>query len=226
MELKLTDISRSLDLPLSTLSRWIRQGRIPVQRKGDNAVFDASVLKKWAAKHHLSFSFERDGDREATHTRPESLLSAMQRGQVFYDVPGDDIAAVLDAAVSVVPGLSGDMRQELYRRLMEREALTSTGIGKGVAIPHPRSPVIDETDDAAITTCFLKQPVEFSAIDDKPVFILFVLMSPSVKTHLQLLSRLAFCVRHATFVDFLKTCPDPDDLLAKIAEFEARLEAQ
>jgi len=224
MELKLTEISRSLELPITTLNRWIRQGRIPVQKNGENAVFDVPVLKKWAAKHHLCFSLDREGECGKPDIQKESLLSAMQRGQVFYDISGDDVGSVLESAVGVIPGLSGETRQELYRRLMDREELTSTGIGKGVAIPHPRSPVIDETDAASITTCFLKKSVGFRAVDDKAVFILFILMSPTVKTHLYLLSRLAFCLRHEPFVDFLSTRPEPAPLFDKIAEFETRLD--
>jgi len=224
VELKLTDISKCLDLPITTLNRWIRQGRIPVQKKGETAVFNEGALKKWAAQHHLCFSLEREGECRVSEVSPDSLLSAMQRGQVFYDVSGVDVGSVLKSGVEVIPGLSDETRRVLYRRLVDREELTSTGIGKGVAIPHPRSPVIKETDDAFITTCFLKTPAEFDAVDDKPVFVLFILMSPSVKIHLHLLSRLAFCVRHDAFVEFLAGRPKPDLLFAKIADFETRLD--
>jgi len=224
MELKLTEIAKSLDLPLSTLNRWIRQGRIPVQRSGDNGIFKEAVLQKWASRHHLRFSLNRERTSTRIDIRSETLISAMQRGQVFYGIPGNDVETVLNSAVGVIPGLSPDIRQELHRRLMDRERLTSTGIGNGVAIPHPRSPIMDETADAVITTCFLEHAIDFGAVDDKPVFILFILMSPSVKIHLHLLSRLAFCVRDRGFVDFLRTLPEPGDLFTKIAEFESRLE--
>ncbi|MCP3950984.1 MAG: helix-turn-helix domain-containing protein, partial [Desulfobacterales bacterium] len=49
MKLNINEIARCLDLPVSTLDRWIRQGRIPVQKSGPNWSFDAQVLKKWAA---------------------------------------------------------------------------------------------------------------------------------------------------------------------------------
>ena len=224
MQRKLTEIAHGLDLPLSTLNRWIRQGRIPVQKSGDNGSFDETVLKEWASRHNLCFSPDRDRACSRIAPRPETLSSAMRNGRVFRNITGDHVEAVLSAAAGVIPGLSEQTRRELYDRLLERERLTSTGIGKGVAIPHPRTPIIRETETAAITTCFLEHPIEFGAVDDQPVFILFVLLSPSVKVHLHLLSRLAFCVRDDAFVDFLRTIPQPDDLLMKIAEFEKRLE--
>ena len=75
-----------------------------------------------------------------------------------------------------------------------------------------------------MTTCFLETPIEFAALDGKPVFILFILLCPSVKSHLHLLSRLAFCIRDDSFVDFLKTYPSTDKLLLKIAGFEKQLD--
>ena len=224
MQRKLTKIAHGLDLPLSTLNRWIRQGRIPVQKSGDCGSFDKAVLDKWALRHDLCFAPDRDKTGPRIDRQPETLSSAICSGRVFRDITGHNIESVLSAATRVVPGLSEPTRRTLYDRLLERERLTSTGIGKGVAIPHPRTPIIRETEKAVITTCFLDHPVEFDAVDDKPVFILFVLLSPSVKVHLHLLSRLAFCVRDDAFVDFLRTVPPTEDLLMKIAEFENSLE--
>jgi PTS system nitrogen regulatory IIA component len=93
-----------------------------------------------------------------------------------------------------------------------------------VAIPHPRSPLEDAYEKAAITTFFLTEPVDYGAVDDRPVFVMFLILSPDVKTHLHLLSRLAFCLRNDAFVTFLKSKPDPGKLLEKVEEFENHLE--
>jgi PTS system nitrogen regulatory IIA component len=79
-------------------------------------------------------------------------------------------------------------------------------------------------DKALILTCFLEKPIDFAAIDDQPVFVMFVLISPTIKIHLHLLSRLSFCVRDHAFVEFLKTHPDSDAFFLKIAEFERQLD--
>ena len=111
-----------------------------------------------------------------------------------------------------------------YEQLLEREHLTSTGIGKGVAIPHPHDPLAEVTEKPLITTCFLEKPIDFNAIDDQPVFVLFILISPTIKIHLHLLSRLSFCVRDNAFVEFLKRSPDSDTFFLKITEFEKQLD--
>lgn len=216
--------AQSLDLPLNTLDRWVRQGRIPIHPSGSGVEFRESVLRKWAASHHLSFK-PPQAEQEKSEEQPlDNLLPAMQQGGVFHGIQADGCDSALRSAVRFVPGISEHAREKLYTRLLEREALTSTGIGRGIAIPHPRTPLSDELSAPSISTCFLERPVDFDAVDDKPVFVMFILLSTSVKVHLHLLSRLSFGVRSKTFVDFLKTCPSSADLFSRVAEFEARLD--
>jgi PTS system nitrogen regulatory IIA component len=191
-------------------------------------MFNESVLEKWAAAHHLSFRLpdEKSGNKKAPAppANAEVLLGAMRRGGVFYDVEGTDADSVLEAAAMRLPNFSEETKKRLFGRLREREHLMSTGIGKGVAIPHPRTPLEEMGDASLLATFFLKNAVDFSSIDDKPVFVLFILLSPTTKEHLNLLSRLAFCVRDNEFVSFLKTAPDSEQLFAKIALFEQQLD--
>ena len=224
MKLTIHEIAQSLYLPMSTVRRWIRQGRIPIHKSGSGYVFNEAILKKWAEAHHLTFSPPRKTVDHKQALKIENLLSAMKRGGVFHGIKGDDVAKVLKAAVNVIPDMTDNTKENLYERLIERENLTSTGIGKGVAIPHPHRPASGDEYKPVITTCFLEKPIDFSAIDDKPVFVMFILLCPTVKDHLYLLSRLAFCVRDDLFVEFLRTSPSPDDFFLKIIEFEKQLD--
>ncbi|MBX3705105.1 MAG: PTS sugar transporter subunit IIA [Pseudomonadales bacterium] len=91
-----------------------------------------------------------------------------------------------DLIAAHVPELSA---RALFDGLMTRERLGSTGLGEGVAIPHCRMPC------PAITGALLKlaQPVEFDALDDQPVDLIFVLVVPPEETsaHLETLAALA-----------------------------------
>ena len=91
-----------------------------------------------------------------------------------------------DLIAAQVPELSA---RALFDGLMTRERLGSTGLGEGVAIPHCRMPC------RAITGALLKlvQPVEFDALDDQPVDLIFVLVVPPEETsaHLETLAALA-----------------------------------
>lgn len=79
---------------------------------------------------------------------------------------------------------------DIFDRLIAREKLGSTGIGEGIAIPHSR---LRECQDTIGALFVLQEPVDFDAIDRKPVDIVFVLLVPEEATeqHLQTLKMLA-----------------------------------
>lgn len=223
MTLKLDDVARSLDVSSSTVERWIRQGRVPIRREGRVCHFDKSVMDRWARSHSLCFrppesrTAEKGADGESV-----TLTAALSAGGVFHDCAGGTVPEALREAVARLPALSAAQQETLYEKLMERESLASTGIGKGVAIPHPRQPLPDFPESPLIATCFLNRPVDFKAVDHRPVFVMFLLLSPTVQQHLHLLSRLSFCLRDPGFIDFLQTRPDGEQLLEQAGGFEAR----
>jgi PTS system nitrogen regulatory IIA component len=223
MKLTINEVAQSLRLPISTVERWIRQGRIPIQKSGNSYLFNESTLEKWAAMYKLQFSLPEKVNTALQQTRMENLLPAMKRGGILYDVKGDDVETVLKNAVENIHYLSSSIKEILYPSLLEREHLTSTGIGKGVAIPHPHNPLKDMIKNSLISTCFLDNPVDFKAVDGRPVFVMFILLSASTKIHLHLLSRLSFCIRENAFLEFLKTIPDSTGFFSNIVDFENRL---
>jgi PTS system nitrogen regulatory IIA component len=223
MQLDISEISKCLGVPESTVHRWIRQGRLPVRRVGEEFSFSQAALERWARQRNLSF-FPPSGDTTPQQTpQLENLQTVMRRGGIVYDLEAADVPSALRAASDSIPDMEAAEREDLYQRLLAREQLASTGIGKGVAIPHPRNPAGNDTARSLITTCFMKKPVDFKAVDHLPVFVMFVLLSPSVKAHLHLLSRLTYCVRDDAFVAFLKTKPAPTDFFEHIARLEKQL---
>ena len=223
MKLTINEVAQCLRLPVSTVERWIRQGRIPIQKTGNNYLFNESILKKWAEMYKLPFSLPEKVNTAPHQARMEDLLPAMKRGGILYDIKGDDVETVLKNAVENIHYLSRSIKDILYLSLLEREHMTSTGVGKGVAIPHPHDPLRDMIKNSLISTCFLDKPIDFKAVDGKPVFVMFILLSASTKIHLHLLSRLSFCIRETAFVELLKTTPDSTAFFSKIVDFENRL---
>jgi mannitol/fructose-specific phosphotransferase system IIA component (Ntr-type) len=95
----------------------------------------------------------------------------------------------------------------LVKRLAEREAIGSTGLGNSVAVPHVKS------DDVARTTLVLarcRTGLEWQAIDGRPVQVLFLLVSPAAEpeNHLQCLRWIAGLARNADFRRFLLDARD------------------
>lgn len=224
MKLNLLQVAHALDSPTKTIERWIRQGRIPIKRNGTEYIFQAEALEKWAAQCKLPFVLPAGCRPDPPSKNVGSLVRAMRRGKIFHFDDCSDIQFALALAVTHIPGLSPDGQNELFHLLLEREKLASTGIGKGVAIPHPRTPLKLSFKHPLITTCFLKRPINYNAIDGKPVFVLFILLSSSVKDHLNLISRLSFCLRDSRFISFLRQKPSAEFIFQKIAVLERALD--
>jgi len=100
--------------------------------------------------------------------------------------------------------------------LLKREELGSTGTGGGIAIPHARIPGLDRP--FGILVC-LKEPIDFDAIDDQPVDLLFMLLLPvaSNKEQLNALASVARTLRNAESVDGLRRARDSADLFRVMA---------
>ncbi len=115
---------------------------------------------------------------------------------------------IADFLASTVPEINAD---DLFEHLTQREQLGSTGIGNGIAIPHCRCSNVSETTGALIT---LQDPIEFDAIDQHPVDIIFVLLVPKEANdaHLKTLSSLAQRLDQTTFRNQLRKAEDNTSL--------------
>ena len=99
----------------------------------------------------------------------------------------------------------------IFSALMAREQLGSTGLGNGIAIPHCRVGACNKIIGALVT---LKEPIDFDAIDGKPVDILFVLIVPTTEheDHIKVLAGLAELFNEEDFCYTLRHTHDNDDL--------------
>jgi len=100
-------------------------------------------------------------------------------------------------------------------------SLTSTGIGGGIAVPHPRDPLVVRVKEPVVLVSFLEDPVDFRAVDGAPVRVLFTILSPSVRVHLQILSRLSYALHDRALLKLLKKLCAPEALLARLGELES-----
>ncbi|RLB84516.1 MAG: excisionase, partial [Deltaproteobacteria bacterium] len=212
--------SKHLGVEQNTIERWIRQGKLPVSQRGAVYRFPSRDLKKWAAKHNISLNLEKQSLPEKETDPLISLSNAVQNGGLYFDVPGDDVRSVLTASLERISKVSKDFKTDLLDRLIEREKALSTGIGNGIAIPHPRVP-LGYLNDPLVAICFLETPVAYQAMDQQPVEVLFLILCPDLKFHLHLLSSLSFCLRDKSFTQFLKSRPDPKALIQKIGILQA-----
>jgi PTS system nitrogen regulatory IIA component len=124
------------------------------------------------------------------------------------------LAAVAGKLVGVDPKL-------VVERLGDRERLGSTGFGGGVAIPHGK---IDGLDKVVGVFARLAQPIDFNAIDDMPVDLVFLLLSPpdAGVEHLKALARVSRRLRDRAFVAKLRGAGSEDALYALFTTGDTR----
>ncbi len=105
---------------------------------------------------------------------------------------------------------------DIFNNLVSRERLGSTGIGEGIAIPHCRLEGLDRVIGVLMT---LAEPVDFDAIDNQPVDLVFALVVPKEATseHLELLSQLAEKFNESRFCEQLRQCQDANTLYQAMA---------
>lgn len=119
---------------------------------------------------------------------------------------------VLEQLAQLFSGAVEDLSEDtLFQSLIGRERLGSTGIGEGIAIPHCRFPTGGETLCACIT---LEEPVDFDAIDNAPVDIIFAMLVPedANSEHLATLASLAEKLQKPEFVKGLRNATSDTQL--------------
>jgi nitrogen PTS system EIIA component len=199
MNLTVRDAARILNVSEKSVYRWIKQEIIPVYQINEQYRFNRAELLEWATSRKINVSPEIFAEPEGVDSPPPNLSEALAAGGIYYRMGGTDKASVLQAVVDVMKLPEEVDRKFLYQVLLAREALGSTGIGDGIAIPHVRNPIVLHVVRPMVTLCFLERPVEFGALDGQVVSTLFTLISPTVRAHLHLLSRLGFALRDPEF---------------------------
>ncbi len=222
MNLQVRDAARLLNVTEKTIYRWIKQGSIPAYRLSEQYRFNRAELLEWATSRRISISPEIFKEEESESLSLPDFTEALRNGGIHYRIGGDDKAAVLHQIVETLRLPAEVDREFLYEVLLAREALGSTAIGDGIAIPHVRNPVILHLERPIITLCFLERPVDFGALDGQPVGTLFTLTCPTVRAHLHLLSRLSFVLRDRAFKDAVLHQAARDELLRAAEQAESR----
>jgi nitrogen PTS system EIIA component len=223
MQLRVRDVARILKVSEKIVYQWVKTGGLANQRVSGQLRFNRTELLEWATSRGLGVSAELFSESDPDTAPLPPLADAIETGGIFRDLGGTDKESVLRLLVERMPLPAGVDRQLLFSILLAREALGSTAVGDGIAIPHVRNPIVLHVSEPLITLCFLKTPIDFGALDRKPVDVLFSMVSPSVRVHLHLLSRLGFMLRDTTFKRLLERRAEGDEILAAVRELEKRL---
>ncbi|MDR1931112.1 MAG: PTS sugar transporter subunit IIA [Treponema sp.] len=117
-----------------------------------------------------------------------------------------------------------DIREEILEAVRDRERKMSTGIQKGIAIPHGKTNAVDRVRGILGIS---KRGIDYDALDGQPVYLLFMVVAPQTDTekHLRVLKRLAELLQNPQFFTDLAAQNDPSSASAVIKKYENILAA-
>lgn len=223
MNLSIRDVASLLGVSEETVFDWARANEIPHSKINDQYRFDKLELLDWATTRRMQVDptllMEADG------VMP-SLCDSLEAGGIFHDVGGGDMLGVFQNMVKLLRLPDHVDREYLLQILLAREASGTTAVGDGIAVPHTRSPIVLRIGRPTVTLCFLKEPVDFNAPDNKPVHTLFTIVGATVRTHLHLLSRIAWCLHDKELRGLINEQADAGRLMEGFRRLEASIAAK
>jgi PTS system nitrogen regulatory IIA component len=119
-----------------------------------------------------------------------NITNLLKPDCILVDVTASNKRELLEKIAEQGAICSGLHQKEIFDALLQRERLGTTGTGDGVAIPHSRFPNLKQIYGVFVR---LSQPVDFEAVDEKPVDLIFTLLAPETAgaDHLHALSQVA-----------------------------------
>ncbi len=233
MQLGVREVARLFDVVEKTVYRWVQEDALPAYVVEGQHRFHRTEVLEWATARDLTPSPELFAEDAAAPAA--SIALALERGGVHHDVPAPDRETALAAIVARLPIGDAD-RTLVHDVLSTRPGFGETRFGAGIAIPHVRHPIALDVPEALLVLCLFATPL---AVDPDPAGAtsaghgqplgpsagglrsMFLLITPSVRTHLAMVSRLTF-VAHADSVRMaLDHRASAADIISAIAHVEA-----
>jgi PTS system nitrogen regulatory IIA component len=205
MDLRLKDIVKLLNVPEKKIHQWIKEKNMPAHKIKSQYYFNKAEISEWLLQNDIAVS--SNILNLGLTSNPVSILELINKGGIYYDIIGSSIKDIINNIADTIRIPAGTTKENVKESLLQREEMMTTAVGYGIAFPHPRNPIISDVDDESVSLCFLKNAIDYSALDGKPVNVLFVIISSNSKRHLEILSKLSFLCRQEDFVKMLNHRP-------------------
>ncbi len=151
-----------------------------------------------------------------------ALADLLQQDAIIPALKVNSKKQLLQELAAKASKLLGLPERDIFEVILQRERLGSTGVGNGIAIPHGKM-----SNLAAITGVFarLENPIDFEALDDQPVDLVFLLLAPegAGADHLKALSRIARVLRDQDLVNKLRATDSASAIYAFLNQEEATI---
>ena len=137
---------------------------------------------------------------------------------VYYDVPGKLPKEALRSFLALIPARCD--KDKLLQAILEREDLMPTAMGNGIALPHPRNPLVEKEEDQFAAIAFPENHMDWGALDAIPVHTIILVVSASAKSHLFTLQRISFFCHDENFLSLIRLRAPAEDIISYIEKTE------
>lgn len=223
MILTLKELAEYLRVNERTILRMLKTGKIQGAKIGGQWRFNGSQIDR-VFFPSAPIDEEEEDLPTSILARPHlgiPLSRMMHEDRIILDLEGETveeaIASLTDPRFFL--GLVLDV-PDLRERCLAREKVLSTGIGNGIAIPHPRDPIPSLRAPGTVVYGYSKKGIEFNAIDGNPVHIFFLICSQNIELHLHMMGCMARLLKKDAFVKALPGCKAKEDIIKLVMEYE------
>lgn len=158
----------------------------------------------------------------ATGTQPATIGTLLSEENVHLGVEASDKSELIRELISSLYANSADVIDDVTQAVLDREALLSTGVGYGVALPHAKTTAVDET---RMLFAVMAAPIEYNAFDGQPVNLVFLMVGPprSSRMHIQTLGRVSRILNDQEVRDQLLNAQSRSEVINIFESTEAKL---
>lgn len=203
-----------------TIDRWLRQGVIPTTEPWALRPFNAHDLLAWARHNRIGGYTSLASEQSRALDERSVLAQAVQRGKVYHELEGTNLHMLIGSLCERLQQnqspAADHMRESLVEGICAREAMSTTAIGGGVALPHPRNPQHWGVGEPLAAVCFPQTPIDWAALDGRPVFVFFLVICATVRGHMAMLSQVSRFVLPQETRAFLEQRPQSAQIVERI----------
>jgi PTS system nitrogen regulatory IIA component len=221
MILTLKELAEYLRVNERTILRMLKTGQIQGAKIGGQWRFNGGQIDK------VFFPGAPLGEEAVplnaiTRSQIDIPISRMlNEDRIIFDLQGETVEDIIGELVmpKVFSTLVLDIN-DLKQKCLDREKILSTGVGNGIAVPHPRDPIPTLRAPGCVIIGRSDKGVDFKAGDGKPVKLFFLVCSQNIELHLHMMGCMARMLSNETFVQECLEAKEKSEVIKAVMEFE------
>ncbi len=212
----LPEVADYLQLAERTVLRMAQRGEIPAAKVASQWRFLRPLVREWVAARMQALP-KATADRLArSSARLLPLTEVMRRELMVFGIrPGPKEEVLRQLVAPLISAAAVRDPARLLGSLMERERMMTTGIGHGVAVPHPRHPIPGMFPQPVVVFGLCPEGTDYQAIDAQHVHVFFLIGATWIGNHLDLMAKVGWLVRQPGLAN-LKAATGPEEAMTII----------